>query len=115
MKPDIIDVLEFIKRRFDSDRDNVQNNKWMNGNCYYFALILKNRFKDGFIVYDTILGHFMFLYDNYLIDAISTVKLKSFIEPDENNYIINDTIVVWDYFKLYDEYQYHRIVRDCIE
>ena len=46
------EVLEFIHRRFETDC------KWTDGNCYYFALILKNRF-GGEIYYIPIEGHFV--------------------------------------------------------
>ena len=46
-------IEEFINRRFQSDCD------WLEGNCYYFARILKMRFK-GEIWYDLVEGHFLF-------------------------------------------------------
>ena len=42
------EVLEFIRRRF------LQDCHWRDGNCYYFALILKDRFPESRIVYDAI-------------------------------------------------------------
>ena len=46
-------IEEFINRRFPSNCD------WLEGNCYYFARILKMRFK-GEIWYDLVEGHFLF-------------------------------------------------------
>ena len=48
-------ILDFIHRRFEQDCE------WTSGNCYYFALILKGRFRKGKIVYDVIDGHFLYL------------------------------------------------------
>lgn len=41
-------VKEFIDRRFKADCN------WLNGNCYYFALILSDRFPGGTVYYDVI-------------------------------------------------------------
>ena len=46
-------IEEFINRRFSNDCN------WLSGNCYYFAIILKDRFPEGNIVYDIIDGHFL--------------------------------------------------------
>ena len=43
------DILDFIARRFPITEGD--NNDWMGKNCYYFARILKSRFK-GEIFYD---------------------------------------------------------------
>ena len=48
-----LEITDFIKRRFPVDCN------WMNGNCYYFAVILKARFPEGRLVYDSVVGHFM--------------------------------------------------------
>ena len=47
------EVVEFIQRRFPVDCH------WLDGNCYFFALILLNRFPIGKILYDVIDGHFV--------------------------------------------------------
>ena len=56
------EVLEFIKRRFSVDCN------WTTGNCYYFAIILKDCFSSGKIFYDVINGHFIFFYDGKYYD-----------------------------------------------
>ena len=39
---------------------------WMNGNCYFFAIILKFTFLFGDMYYNLIQGHFLFKLDkNY--------------------------------------------------
>lgn len=37
-------IEEFINRRFPNDCN------WLSGNCYYFAIILKDRFPEGNIL-----------------------------------------------------------------
>ena len=58
----IDEVLEFIYRRFPKDSD------WVNGNCYYFSLILQDRFPGGEIYYDVIDGHFLYCYNGKYYD-----------------------------------------------
>lgn len=87
------EVLEFINRRFKVDCN------WLNGNCYYFAVILKNRFQDGEIVYDQIKGHFMFLLNDILYDYSGIV---------DSDYDKLDNI------KKTDPLLYSYLVRDCM-
>lgn len=117
-------VLEFIKRRFPKAVTSDAN--WLHGNCYYFALILKDRFatKDPTIYYDVIHGHFLTQIKDKLYDAngivyklstselekINTTKLWHPIELDYDIVIVN-----WQYFYKYDSLQYNRISRDCID
>ena len=60
-------IYDFIKRRFFGFGQEY----WNNGNCYYFALILKNRFNLD-IYYDQVEGHFVAGYEEdnslYLFD-----------------------------------------------
>lgn len=89
-------VIEFIKRRFPTDCN------WTTGNCYYFVVILKNRFPDGDIVYDLISGHFLFWYHGKMYDYNGVWDHKE-------RYIIN-----WNNFDSYDSNQKKRIIEDCI-
>lgn len=89
------EVLEFIQRRFTKDCD------WISGNCYYFSLILKDRFPGGTIYYDVIDGHFVFLYKGKYYDWTGIVHLK-------------DCLVEWNKFAEYDNMQKERIVEDCL-
>jgi len=111
-QPIMADVIEFIQRRFPTAKDDPQ---WVSGNCYYFAVMLKSRFPKGFIVYNVIDGHFLFLYHSMLVDAVHHEYLDHKFVPSETNYMVNSSIVVWDYFSLYDSLQYERILRDCIK
>lgn len=89
------EVLEFIHRRFKNDCN------WVTGNCYYFAVILKDRFPEGKIYYDVINGHFVFEYNNQLYDWNGKVNHVRYL-------------VEWDKFDEYDSLQKQIIVRDCI-
>ena len=64
-------VLEFIYRRFPDDCH------WTDGNCYYFACILKARFEEGEIWYDAVDGHFVFkLEDLFSIGMALVCNMK---------------------------------------
>ena len=89
------EILDFIKRRFPIDCN------WCCQNCYYFCLILKDRFKSGKVFYDVVNGHFVFLYDEKFYDWTGLV------EPD-------GYLVEWKKFDEYDAARKQRIVRDCI-
>lgn len=91
-----MEILNFIKRRF-SDNCN-----WLDGNCYYFSLILLSRFPDGKIYYDVINGHFIYGIDNKFFDWSGEIL------PD-------GYLVEWNKFKEYESLQYEIIVRDCIK
>lgn len=71
------------------------------GNCYYFAVILKERF-NGEIFYLPIANHFICKIDN-------------------NNYyditgkaVMNEKPIKWSEYKNVDAKNYKRIMRDCI-
>lgn len=89
-------VIEFIRRRFKDDC------KWTDGNCYYFAVILKDRFPEGKIHYDVINGHFIFerQYQYYDWTGIANIP--------------HHWLIRWDEFDKYDSLLKDRIVRDCI-
>ena len=96
-------IEEFIKRRF-SQKDN-----WMEQNCYYFARILKMRFK-GEIWYDLVDGHFLFRYFDKFYDWSGWREEYDF---DKTETVEN--LVKWSDYKRIDPIHYNRIVRDVIE
>ena len=113
------EVLSFIKRRFS----NTENANWLNGNCYYFAIILRDRF-DGEIYYDVINGHFLTLIKDKLYDYSGVVYSLT----EEEMIRVNDCpltyslklkedleIVLWSHYYYHDCLQKLRIDRDCIE
>lgn len=91
-------VLEFIQRRFKIDC------KWTDGNCYYFAVILKDRFPEGKIFYDVIWGHFIFEYLGRFYDWTGIKDYDGHLE----------SLIEWDNFNKYDSLQRQRIVQDCL-
>ena len=88
-------VEEFIRKRF------INNCNWLDGNCYYFAIILKARFPQAIILYDVINGHFVVSIDNKLYDWSGKI---------ENN----SEYIVWEQADKYDPLVKERIIRDCI-
>ena len=71
------------------------------GNCYYFALILSDRF-DGEIYYLPIDNHFVCKIEDKLYDITGKVKTK-------------ETAIPWVVYKKTDELEAKRIIRDCIK
>lgn len=87
---------DFINRRFKTDCN------WLTGNCYYFAVILKERF-GGDIYYDDIFGHFAVMIDGELYDWRGQHTRTS-----EEHWI------KWDDYDEYDPLLKQRIIRDCV-
>lgn len=118
------EILEFITRRFPQAKNSDSN--WLNGNCYYFSLILKDRFSSHKpeIYYDVINGHFLTLIKDTLYDAsgiayklsnyeMSQLSKTQLWHPFKLEY--GDMVIVnWQYFHLYDSKQYNRIILDCL-
>lgn len=87
-------VLEFINKRFQTDCN------WTSGNCYFFALILADRF-NGDIYYDVINGHFITKVADTFYDWNGIVES-------------NNCYVKWSDMDKYDSLVKQRIIRDCI-
>ncbi len=64
------EIVDFILRRWKVDCD------WLNGNCYYFALILRERFNFLSIYYLPIQGHFVAGAQNTYFDWTGEVTLN---------------------------------------
>ena len=47
-------IIDFITRRFGDTDAN-----WFDGNCYYFSVILCDRFPELKIYYEPVIGHFV--------------------------------------------------------
>lgn len=91
------EVLEFINRRFKKDCN------WLNGNCYYFAVILKDRFPEGRIWFDVIWKHFFFEYNGKYYDFSGELVISS-----------EACHILWDEMDAYDRLDKERVIRDCI-
>jgi hypothetical protein len=105
------DILEFIKNFKEVDF-LYKNNKelipniiycFTQGNCYFFSLILSNIYKEGTIVYDQIMGHFLYKYKEKFYDIEGENKLTKLEHQ-----------VVWDTLQFTDELFYERLMRDCV-
>ena len=90
------ELLHFVRRRFQTDCH------WLDGNCYYFAVILKDRFPGGKIFYDVINGHFVFWLDGAYYDWAGEIN------PD-------GYLVEWERFMEYDELVCQRVMEGCVE
>ena len=89
------EVLDFIKRRWKKDAN------WLDGNCYWFAKILCERFPFGKIYYLPIQGHFVAKIKDNFYDATGIVSLK------EQAYSFEE-------IKETDPLHYQRLIRDCV-
>lgn len=88
-------ILDFIKRRWTKDAD------WTNGNCYYFAVILKSRFPFMRIMYCPIVGHFVAECNGKFYDW-------------NGKYVPEESPMELSEISIQDPLWYSRIVRDCI-
>lgn len=68
-------------------------------------MILKSRFPQGEIYYDTIQGHFIVCIGGLYYDYHGLYKVT---EADSAH------IILWDKFDAYDKYQHLRVIKDCI-
>lgn len=93
---DIDEVTEFIHRRFAKDCN------WIDGNCYYFTVILKDRFQGGVVYYDVTSGHFIYSYNGKFYDWAGVVYPGG-------------RLVKWDEFNEYDCQQRSRIIENCLK
>lgn len=87
-------VVNFIKRRFPID------SRWTCGNCYFFALILKDAF-GGTILYDEIKGHFVCEINGTPYDYNGVYENK------------DGFLIEWEELKKEDPLYSERLVRDC--
>ena len=92
------EVEEFIHRRFPNDSN------WLDGNCYFFAVILKSVFS-GTIYYDQIEGHFIVEICNKFYDWSGRRYY-------DENYVEN--FLNWNTMPFTDIALYKRIVKDCV-
>lgn len=93
-------ILNFIKE-FSSFGDDIIK-CFTQGNCYYFSLILLNRFKQGEIFYNEIDNHFAY-------KDIITNKLY-----DITGEIISNDFISWNNYQSIDKFHCERIINQCI-
>ena len=92
-----MEVERFIKQRFNIDCN------WLDGNCYYFAVILKARFPQAIIFYDIINCHFLVSINNKYYDWTGEIYKNK-----------DDIFIEWEKFDDYDSLRKERIIRNCI-
>lgn len=73
---------------------------FLNGMCYWFAVILNRRFRNSLICYDPIINHFVCKVGSAYYDASGVARDANYIEWSE--YVWSDSIHA------------ERIIRDCM-
>lgn len=96
------EVEEFIARRWSTSDAN-----WQNGNCYWFAYILCERFPYLGIYYQPIIGHFVAgLRPFKAADNIKYYDASGAVKADPN------FIPIWEIAEK-DPLWFQRLMRDC--
>ena len=94
-------ILKFINHfNASTGREQIEE-CFTAGMCYWFALLLANRFPGGEIVYAVVENHFAYKYDKYVYDIMGDVT---------NKY----TFVSWFEYSMRDPAHASRIQRECI-
>ena len=97
-------ILDFINE-FKSSHSKEIEDLFMNGYCYYFAIILKERFDSiGTIMYIPIYNHFCYMINKSLYDITGKITDEEKINLAEP----------WDKYKDNDYLESYRIIKDCI-
>lgn len=90
------EVINFINKFKSYNKNQVLEKTFLEGYCYYFAIILKERFKEGKILYDKVENHFVFSYNNKLYDITGNVtnkhELKN-ISEEWNNTVVKQCVL----------------------
>lgn len=100
-KPTKAEVLLFVEK-FKFTGKTIVEELFTCGNCYYFAVILKERFQTGEIYYLPIENHFVWKYDGILFDI-------------KGEHSTNERAYSWEEYKKIEPLGAKRIERDCIE
>lgn len=105
-------ILSFIKHFTIHGPDVIDC--FSNGNCYWFARILAQRFQ-GEIFYNISENHFMCNINGYLYDIDG--RLKTQTKPlNKSNWDLDDMKgwIPWHVYRWIDASHANRIQRDCI-
>ena len=95
-------ILNFIRQFTNNGKWDQVIESFTCGNCYYFALILKNRFPEGEIIYNAVENHFAYQLDQNAYDISGTIHLS-------------DSWHNWDAYFDIDSIHAERIKRYCID
>jgi hypothetical protein len=97
--------VEHFIYKFKFLNPSATEDLFLYGDCYYFSVILKERFKDRVIIkYLMIDNHFVAEIDGRLYD----------IRGDVTDIVDQKQLIDWVEMKEFDELVYYRIIRDCI-
>lgn len=94
------EVTKFIDRRFGK----FPKEYWNTGNCYYFTIILCERFYYLKPYYDPIEGHFWAGNGEWFFDISRCFKKENFKE-----------ILSLDTIKIQEPEWYNRLMEDCVK
>ena len=100
------EIEEFIFRRFPNTGED--NNRWRDGNCLWFAIILTKRFPKLKIYYFSTAGHFVAGKDNKGIIEYYDATGRVYPDKDENVLELNQIRKV-------DNMWFRRLIRDCFK
>lgn len=92
-------VLDFIEK-FKFIHAKELEESFSCGNCYYFAVILKERF-GGEICYIPVNNHFVCQIEHNYYDIKGKVTTK-------------EKVYTWDKYKIYEPLDSHHVIRDCL-
>jgi len=108
--PEIVNFINLFFCRAPFSNSITNRTFFLNGNCYWFAVILKERFKDYLptIWYDAINNHFYTEIKGILYDAN---PLCAYIPSTPINY---DSFYIWEDYKKFDPTHAKRIEAQCI-
>ena len=93
------DILDFTKRRFQEDCH------WTDGNCYWFAYILKTRFPELNIYLLPIENHFMAGDGKLFYDWLGEHVLEDLPEQP----------ILFEKLQEVDSAWYERLVENCVK
>lgn len=95
-------ILKFIDKFKQGFANDEIVKIFTQGNCYHFAIILKNIYTEGRIVHNRKINHFMLEYADKYYDITGEVK------SDKND------CEYWDTLYYTDSNDYNLLMRDCV-
>lgn len=98
------EILEFIEEFKKSNKKETED-LFLNGNCYYFAIILQERFNYcGIIMYIPIYNHFCYKIFGNMYDITGKIEKEEYINLAEP----------WSLYKNKDIKEETSLIVDCI-
>jgi len=94
------ETLDFINR-FKSSNPSAMEEAFTRGNCYWFAYILKKRFKEADIIYNPVKNHFACMIGNVAYDITGDIDSLGFFP--------------WDFYCKSEKVESKRIRSQCID